>query len=248
MNTYVIGDIHGNFLGLVQCLKLCKFNYKKDKLIALGDIVDGGDESYECVEELLKIKNLVCIKGNHDDWFLEFIKTGYHPSNWSYGGPATIKSYAKHAGHNAIVKYASAGFKTSLDPPHIPLHHQTFFEKQVLYYIDENNNCFVHGGFNRWEPFEGQRPENYYWDRDLWTQALEWQVNKKLGIKQQSFEIITQFRNIFIGHTCTTYWKCNTPMLASNIYNIDTGGSKGGKLTIMNVETKKYWQSDWEIQ
>jgi serine/threonine protein phosphatase 1 len=33
-------------------------------------------------------------------------------------------------------------------------------------------------------------------------------------------------------------------MRAANIYNIDTGAGHNGRLTIMNIETKEYWQSD----
>lgn len=66
MKTYVLGDPHGGFKALKQCLKRCKFNYKKDTLICLGDIVDGWTESKQCVDELLKIKNLILVIGNHD--------------------------------------------------------------------------------------------------------------------------------------------------------------------------------------
>ena len=66
MKRYVIGDIHGNYKALVQVLKKSKFDYKKDTLILIGDVVDGYNESYEVVEELIKIKNKVFILGNHD--------------------------------------------------------------------------------------------------------------------------------------------------------------------------------------
>ena len=39
------------------------------------------------------------------------------------------------------------------------------------------------------------------------------------------------------------YWNITTPMQAANIINLDTGSGKGGLLTIMNLETKEYWQA-----
>jgi serine/threonine protein phosphatase 1 len=33
-------------------------------------------------------------------------------------------------------------------------------------------------------------------------------------------------------------------MQAGNIYNLDTGAGHHGRLTIMNVITRQYWQSD----
>lgn len=78
----VMGDVHGAYKALVQCLERSGFDYEKDTLIQLGDIVDGYPDSYECVEELLKIENLIAIKGNHDGWFDLFIKTDYHPKRF----------------------------------------------------------------------------------------------------------------------------------------------------------------------
>ena len=66
MKRYVLGDIHGNFKALKQVLKRSKFDYEKDELIIIGDVVDGYSCSFEVVEELLKIKNKVFILGNHD--------------------------------------------------------------------------------------------------------------------------------------------------------------------------------------
>lgn len=54
--TFAMGDIHGAHKALVQCLERCNFNNEIDTLIQLGDVADGWSETYECVEELLKIK------------------------------------------------------------------------------------------------------------------------------------------------------------------------------------------------
>jgi serine/threonine protein phosphatase 1 len=88
--TLAIGDIHGAYLALVQCLERSHFDCENDVLIQLGDVVDGYPQSYECIEELLKIKYLIAIKGNHDDWFAEFINTDFHPYFWNYGGKGTL--------------------------------------------------------------------------------------------------------------------------------------------------------------
>ena len=38
--------------------------------------------------------------------------------------------------------------------------------------------------------------------------------------------------------------KTNKPMKAANIYNLDTGAGHAGRLTIMDIESKKFSQSD----
>ena len=82
MKRYVIGDIHGNYKALVQVLENSLFNYEEDMLIVIGDVVDGYNCSYQVVEELLKIKNLVFIIGNHDVWWMNHMKNGWAEEVW----------------------------------------------------------------------------------------------------------------------------------------------------------------------
>ncbi|MBO9203394.1 MULTISPECIES: metallophosphoesterase [Niastella] len=199
MRTYVLGDLHGQYQSLKQCLLTCNFDYSQDTLIQLGDIADRGDEVFDCVEELLKIKILIAIKGNHDDWFLDFIRTGFHPAAWNFGGIDTIKSYSTKAGKTPIIRKSRQGYKTSFNPDDIPLSHKQFFESQIPYYIDTKNNCYVHAGFNQFQPFHQQPSSIYYWDRILWQSAMNWQSKAKQDPNLAPFEIVTKFNNIFIG-------------------------------------------------
>ena len=78
----------------------------------------------------------------------------------------------------------------------------------------------------------------YYWDRDLWQTAMSGHNSQKLP------KLLKPHEEIFIGHTSTMYWKKDKPMHKCNVWNLDTGGGYAGKLTIMDVDTKEYWQSD----
>src|SRR6266700_1100414 len=93
MKTFVIGDIHGAHKALLQCLDRSGFDRENDTLITLGDICDGWPYVYECVEELLKIKNIINIIGNHDQWFLKWYYTLCHPDYWGSGAKNTAVSY-----------------------------------------------------------------------------------------------------------------------------------------------------------
>jgi serine/threonine protein phosphatase 1 len=239
-----MGDIHGAHKALRQCLKKAAFDKEKDVLIQLGDIADGyNDEVDECVAELMTIPNLIALKGNHDEWFNQFILTGYHPDAWIRGGASTARSYLRRLGKEKMMLRTSNSYKTALNPGDIPEEHRLFFHQQRLYHIDEWNNCYVHGGFDRGKPFKGQRPEVYYWDRDLWLAALSFDSDGQRSTATP-FKIITRFNNIFIGHTSTTNWETDKPMHAANIINLDTGAGASGRLTIMDVKSKKFWQSD----
>lgn len=229
METFVMGDIHGTHKALEQCLQRSGFNKSRDRLIQLGDVTDSFDEVYQCVETLLTINNLVAIKGNHDDWFLHFIRTGRHPYYWQQGGQATAVSYANAIGKPQLAK------NYGIHPANVPQRHVHFFNSQLPYFIDEDNNCFVHGGFNRLRPIDEQEPDTYYWDRDLWRTALA---------LEHRFTTATPFNQIYIGHTPTLHWHTDKPMQAANVNNLDTGAGHHGRLTIMHVASKEYWQSD----
>jgi serine/threonine protein phosphatase 1 len=238
MKTFVMGDLHGTYHALMQCLERSGFDYRNDCLIQLGDVADGFPYVYECVEELSKIDHLISLKGNHDDWFNEFIRTDYHPFFWNHGGKDTLISYLNHAGKSGKLFAKGNGYKTGLVAADIPLTHREFFGKQKLYHIDDHNRCFLHAGFKRLVPFFDQKKEDYYWDRALWLEAFQHEA------LQQPLEMATAFDEIYLGHTPTTNWQTDQPMKAFNIYNLDTGAGHSGRLTIMDIDSKAYWQSD----
>ncbi|WP_118975794.1 metallophosphoesterase [Taibaiella koreensis] len=241
MREFVMGDIHGAHKAMVQCLERSGFDFENDLLIQVGDIVDGYPEAFECVEELLKVKNLIAIKGNHDDWFCEFNQTDFHPRYWTYGGKGTLISYLKIAGKEGIYFASGSGFKTALVASDIPYSHKKLFSEQQPYHIDKKKRCFVHGGFKRHIPFAQQEPTDFYWDRTLWTDALK---SKENGVKSEAFEIATKFKEIYVGHTPTTKLGKDKPLKKYNIINMDTGAGHQGRLTIMDINSKEFWQSD----
>jgi len=218
MKKYVIGDIHGRWEALKEVLTKCKFNYEKDKLIVLGDVVDGGYRTYEVVEELLKIKHLVYIVGNHDEWFMNHIKSGWVDHIWlSQGGENTIKSYMKE---NTLT---------------IPVTHQDFFNRGV-YWHEEDNCMFVHGGFKPKLHPKDETRQNLLWDRNIINVArLYHKTGKKIG----------KWDKVFIGHTTTQYIikGCVQPLQFANLWMLDTGAGWTGTLSIMNIKTEKYCSS-----
>ncbi len=244
MRKFVMGDIHGAYKALLQCLKFSSFDYENDLLIQLGDIVDGSPEVFECIEELLKLEHLISIKGNHDDWFDHFIKSGIHPDHWEQGGAATLISYCRHVGKKRGLFTLENDYETALESNDIPQTHKVFFDSQQLFYVDEQDRCFVHGGFNRHLPLHKQKKEDFYWDRNLWRKALHVHSYEKDIQLPLDFYDAVDFKEIYIGHTSTTMYGTDKPLRALNILNLDTGAGHGGRLTIMDIETKQYWQSD----
>ena len=67
VNVFVVGDLHGSSTLLKEKLKEVGFNFNTDLLIAVGDLVDRGNENEKCVG-LLNEHWFTSIKGNHEDF------------------------------------------------------------------------------------------------------------------------------------------------------------------------------------
>ena len=67
MKVLIVSDIHGNLPAIEAVLKHEK---DWDKLICLGDVVDYGPWSNECVDLLNSIDNCFTIMGNHEQYFI----------------------------------------------------------------------------------------------------------------------------------------------------------------------------------
>ena len=155
--TLVIGDIHGGLKGLVQLFEYAEVT-KDDKLIFLGDYVDGWSESAQVISYLMQLEEnhqCIFIKGNHDAWCIDWLEKGIVDDVWFvHGGKLTIESY-----------------KNIPDP--VKQKHLNFFERMKDYYVDEHNNLFIHAGFSSMHGPEKERySSNYSWDRTLWEMAL----------------------------------------------------------------------------
>ena len=67
---YVVGDLHGHYDQLMADLQRIQFDFAKDRLFAVGDLGDRGEQS-EKVIELLKEPWFFSVRGNHDQFILD---------------------------------------------------------------------------------------------------------------------------------------------------------------------------------
>src|SRR3989338_5172631 len=146
MKTFVIGDIHGAYKALLQCFERSKFDYQKDRLIALGDVCDGYHEVKQCVDELLKIKHCDYIIGNHDLWALDWATRGVEEDLWlTQGGRETKLSYR---GEN------------------MPQSHIDFLKNAHLW-VELDNKLFVHAGIEHQKKISRHTVQELTWDRKM---------------------------------------------------------------------------------
>jgi len=225
--TFVIGDIHGALKALDQLLEKISLR-QDDRLIFLGDYVDGWSQSAQVIQRLIELdRQYACIfiRGNHDVWCEEWLEGGVPDPNWLvHGGIATVTSYGLIGQEERTV-------------------HLEFFNRLQNYYID-GQRLFIHAGFSSMHgPQNEHYSSTYSWDRTLWEVALATDTR----IKKTSYRYprrLKLFDEIFIGHTPTVNYDIMKPMHACNVWNVDTGAAFDGKLSAMEIHTKEFWQSD----
>jgi serine/threonine protein phosphatase 1 len=228
MRTLVIGDIHGGLRALHQIFERAQIT-TKDRLIFLGDYVDGWSESPAVLDFLIQLQAThacIFIRGNHDALLCEWLRESKDNLMWyRHGGESTVNAYAQVAAHTKQK-------------------HVAFLQSLENYYLDEQNRLFVHAGFTNMNGVAFEHfPKLFYWERTLWEMALA--LDKNLNPDSALYpKRLKLYKEIYIGHTPVTQIGESTPIQMASVWNVDTGAAFKGPLTVLDVDTKKYWQSD----
>lgn len=74
-NIWLVGDLHGCFARLMAALRERKFDPYQDLLLSVGDLIDRGPQSAECLD-LLRYRWVYAVRGNHEQMALEALADG----------------------------------------------------------------------------------------------------------------------------------------------------------------------------
>ena len=228
MRTLVIGDIHGGLRALHQIFERAKVT-TNDQLIFLGDYVDGWSQSPEVLDFLISLnqqQNCIFIRGNHDDLLHSWLNESKDNELWyKHGGESTVLAYMD----------VKMGEKQS---------HVEFLKTLQNYHLDDRNRLFIHAGFTNLNGIDFEYfPKSFYWDRTLWETALALDKNMKTSDLSYPKRLLL-YDEIYIGHTPVTRINQTIPIQKANVWNLDTGAAFKGPLTIMDIDTKEFWQSE----
>jgi len=229
--TLVIGDIHGGLKAVNQILERAKIN-KEDTLIFLGDYVDGWSESPEVLDFLIALSEkytCIFIKGNHDELLLDWLEKKHEHLN--------EEMWFKHGGKATVDAYLNVSEK-------VKLQHIAFLKSLQNYFLDAQNRLFVHAGFTNIKGVDYEYfPKMLYWDRTLWELALS--LDEKMDINSQFYpNRLKLYTEIYIGHTPISKTEKVAPQFKNSVWNLDTGAAFNGVLSILDIDSKEFWQSD----
>jgi len=121
--------------------------------------------------------------------------------------------------------------------------HRDFFNNLEDWFIDDDERLYIHGGWAYREatfPISAKYKTSVglecHWDRTLLAGA------KSAHATKTEFTATKPFKNVYLGHTATS---SHLPEKYGNLWLVDSGCGWSGKLTILDVDTEEYWQSDY---
>ncbi len=210
VNVYVVGDLHGCYSKLIRKLRELNFNFNKDILISVGDLVDRGLENEKCFN-LLKEHWFVAVKGNHED----FCEKGFLNKSIAYS-------------HKAYNNGGAWFYKLNEDSQEYISNR--FKQLPILLEIAYKNKRFgfVHADVPNedWNELKkeiklnssdnGRKVE----DLCLWSRDVVY----------KDTITIKNIDNVFLGHTVLDKIK-----QVGNCTFLDTGAVFGGELSIVNL-------------
>ena len=258
MRRLCIGDIHGSYDKLLDVLDRCKFS-DTDILYSVGDFTDRGKQNVKVLDFVMSLKNFKPVCGNHDLWNYEFL-TRMTPDAfecWVYwnGGRYTFVEESKQTDEwreNVKNWLKDIPYRINLGDK-IIIH--SVCPLSAYEYIDNVDDITM----------ETLKSSNLIrdkvYDDFIWNRGVIGGCNDyyQIGSKEPSYE--EYYKNVYgkeftgtpiyiIGHTPLDHPFFDKEM---GIIGIDTGAfcykegwNIDGYLTVLDIDTLEYWQSDKE--
>lgn len=213
-NVYVVGDLHGCYDKLKAKLKEVKFNYTKDLLIAVGDLVDRGNKNEECAL-LIGQPWFKCVRGNHEQ--------------------LCINGYYDHSLRVSHSKKGNGGSWLYQLPDQLQEYIANLFDTlPVVIELKLKGRVygFVHADvcIDQWDDFKSAvKSDIMIGDRSACERTMRDRVNFK-----KQYHHISGVDRVYLGHNVAT----KGIKIVGNMYFIDTGAVFGLPLTLLKVGDK----------
>lgn len=148
MRTLCISDIHGQYDAFCRLLNTIQYNRISDRLMLLGDFIDGGPHGRQVVDKIMELSregDVVAIRGNHEEALLAWLHGELPEYTKEYRALPTLKDYIGEAIENSGEK------KLRKQIQDIYAHHVEWM-KNLPYYYETPTHIFVHAGIDPTRP------------------------------------------------------------------------------------------------
>ncbi|MFT4115666.1 metallophosphoesterase family protein [Bradyrhizobium sp.] len=220
VRIYALGDIHGCADLLRDTFAMVDADLERNPIdrpveVFLGDYIDRGPQSSRTLDLLIersRTRETVCLKGNHEAYFLDVLRDPGKVNDWrQFGGLQTLMSYGINPPLNPTAAERTDLVSTLLGL--MPSSHLPFLRG-----LKPSFTCgdfyFVHAGVRPGIPLKEQQESDLLWIRSEFLES-----NENFG------------KFIVHGHT-----PVETPDIRPNRINIDTGAYATGNLTLLSIE------------
>jgi serine/threonine protein phosphatase 1 len=154
---YAIADIHGCLDKLTELLNKIEIDKQNDTLVFIGDYIDRGKYSREVVDYVIRLQaeyeNIICLLGNHEQMFLNYLEGIDESLYLENGGKATLDSYGILLSDDVEKRKAK-----------FPAKHNIFFQSLLPYY-ETDKYIFVHAGLRPGQQLKNQTLCDLLWIR-----------------------------------------------------------------------------------
>lgn len=226
-----VGDIHGMYDKLTTLMDQVQFDPTEDLLIFLGDYIDRGPQSLECLDFVKKLNlrypdRVIPLLGNHEVMALNYFQGQLNVCEYD---PEAIYIWLDNGGYDAYKQFGK------LKKPE--LWKRLRWMRVLSNHYKADRYYFCHAGIQPFIPPEHQREGDLVWIREAFYELYD-----------------GRYGTIVVGHTPVQYltkkhWTDGKPptvpmFLENDIIMCDTGAFlDGGKLSCVDVLTHQYWQA-----
>lgn len=247
MKYYIVSDIHGFYTPFIKAIADNGWfsDIEPHRLIICGDLFDRGSEAKELekfILELIDTNQVILIKGNHEDLFLDYVNSGckYDESHKHNGTMDTVCQLVGCTEEDLIADpkgISERAKSTELYRTIIPKMNN-FFETDHYIFVHGWIPCFQVGYKYFSIPFwRLASNEDWYWSR--WVNGMEaWHDVKEEG------------ETIICGHWHASYGHCRyetggnefdekadfTPFYGDGIIAIDACTAHTGSVNCIVIE------------
>lgn len=208
MKYYVTADVHGFFTQMITALEKTGFfaDTTPHRLVIMGDLFDRGREAKELQDFVLNLMSrdeIILIRGNHEDLFVEMVTTDHglaydhHISNGTFDTALQLTGYDPIMATLRSYAFADAAKETPLYQKIIP---------SMLNYYETPKYIFVHG----WIPCIRERTGDFSYVTE-WRASgeREWMKARWYnGMAAAAQGVTDEGKTILCGHWHTSFGHC----------------------------------------
>lgn len=204
-----VGDIHGHFDRLQQCLDAVGFNPHKDRLFSVGDLVDRGPLSRAALH-WLEQPWFHAVQGNHESLAISLVRGGRLDLSMyrAAGGGWFIDSTAVEQ-LRFVERFEQMPIALQVESPSGPI---------GLLHAD----C----------PFDDWSTLRTWLELDDDPDVLETCLWSRRRLKQADITPVKGLRALLVGHTTV-----QSVRQLGNVWHLDTGGWASGHFSLIDLRT-----------